>query len=55
MMKITKSVVSARKHQLDMYTVIPTYITPVCCSCHSKIHADMRKQFLKLITEVYLR
>ena len=29
------------KHYIDMYTVIPNYITPVCKDCHIKIHKEL--------------
>ena len=32
----------ARLHQLEMYTVIPNYITPLCKKCHIKVHRELR-------------
>jgi hypothetical protein len=33
--------IQARKHQLEMYTVIPDYITPLCKKCHLKLHKEL--------------
>ena len=38
------SCVSARKHQLEMYTVIPDYITPLCKKCHKDLHTQLKEE-----------
>lgn len=35
---------AARLHQLEMYTVIPDYITPLCKKCHKKIHKESNQK-----------
>ena len=39
-----KSTHAARNHQLEMYTVIPDYITPLCKKCHLKVHKELKTQ-----------
>lgn len=34
---------SARVNQVDMYTVISDYITPLCKACHCKLHKELRR------------
>jgi len=40
----SKSNKAARNHQLEMYTVIPDYITPLCKKCHLKVHKELKTQ-----------
>jgi hypothetical protein len=34
----------ARKHQLEMYMVMPDYITPLCKKCHKEVHRELRNR-----------
>ena len=38
------STIKARKHQLEMYTVIPNYITPLCKKCHKEVHKQLKEE-----------
>ena len=38
------SAIDARKHQLDMYTIIPDYITPLCKKCHKEVHKQLKEE-----------
>ena len=36
-----QSCIAARHHQIEMYTVIPDYIQPLCKKCHKEIHKNI--------------
>jgi len=40
----SKTTLAARKHQLEMYTVIPDYITPLCKKCHKDLHTQFKEE-----------
>jgi len=42
-----RATVRARQHQLEMYTVIPDYITPLCKTCHKKEHKKLKEAVMK--------